>query len=145
MSLANSKTYVSLLGTGVTNGATVTANIDTFGIKGPITIELILGTTNTPTNTLTTLKLAQSDDTVVTNFANISGFVGGTDFTIANQSSSVANVYRFDVDTRGRKRYIKLSASPVTTQEMVVVAKLGKPEAHPDTATEAGVTQLVQG
>jgi hypothetical protein len=141
--LANSKSVVSLLGTGVTNGATVTANIDTLGCKGFLSVDLITGTANVVSNTFTTLKLSHSDDTVVTNFADISGFVGGTDFTIAAMNTSDANVYRFEVDLRGKKRYIKLTAAVRTTQEMVMAARLSHRESAVKDATTGNVTQIV--
>lgn len=141
--LANSKTVVSLLGTGVTAGATVTANIDTLGCRGFLSIDLVSGTANVVSNTFTTLKLSQADTTDATNFADVSGFVGGTDFTIANANTSTPDIRRFEVDLRGRKRYIKLTASPRTTQEMVMVARLSHKESGVDSATDAGVTQAV--
>lgn len=142
--LANSKTVVSLLGTGVTNGATVTANIDTLGFKHA-SIQLVTGTANVVSNTPSVLKLSQADTTDATNFSDISAFTGGTGFTIANADTSNANVFRFDVDLRGRKRYLKLTASPRTTQECVMVARLSNGETGVDSASDAGVTQLVEG
>lgn len=138
------KTVVSLLGTGVTAGATVTANIDTLGCDFAA-IELILGTSNTVSNKPTTLKLSESDDTVVTNFADITKFVGGGagGFTIPNADTANANVYRFNVDCRARKRYLKLTASPLTTQQAVMHATLGRVDEAPNSASETGTGVLV--
>lgn len=144
----NSKTVVALLGTGITAGETVTANIDTLGADFAA-IELILGTSNTVSNKPTTLKLSESDDTVVTNFADITKFVGGGagGFTIPNADTANANVYRFNVDCRARKRYLKLTAAVRTTQQGVMVARLGRMEESPGSATETGtgVLTLVEG
>jgi hypothetical protein len=142
-SLANSKTVVSLLGTGVTNGATVTANIDRRGFDY-VSIDVVMGTADVTSNNPSVLKIAESDDTVVTNFANVSGLVGDTDFTIAAADTSNPNVYRLNIDCKARKRYLKLSVSPTTTQQTVMVARLGNASVAADaSATKAGVTQLV--
>lgn len=144
----NSKTVVNLLGTGVTAGATVTANIDTLGADF-CSIDLVLGTSNTVSNKPSTLKLSESDDTVVTNFADITKFVGGGagGFTIPNADTSNPNVYRFNVDCRARKRYLRLTATPLTTQQAVMVARLGRLDESPSSATETGtgVLALVEG
>jgi hypothetical protein len=142
--VANTKTVVSLLGTGVTNGATVTANIDTLGFKFA-SVQLLTGTADVVSNTPSVLKLSQSDTTDSTNFANLTPFVGGTDFTIANADTSNANIFTFNVDMRGRKRYLKLTTSPRTTQQCIMVARLSNGETAVDSATDAGATQLVEG
>ena len=145
---AAAKRVVSILGTGVTNGATVTANIDTIGFDFA-SIDLVLGTSNTVSNKPSTLKLSESDDTVVTNFADITAFVGGGTggFTIPNADTSNANVYVFNVDCRGRKRYLKLTATPVTTQAAVMDARLSCAEEAPNTTSEfgTGVLAVVEG
>lgn len=144
-SVANTKSIAGILGTGVTNGATVTANIDTLGFDH-LSLDVIMGTSNTTSNNPSVLKLSESDDTVVTNFTDISGFVGDTDFTIAAADTSAENIYRFDVQLRNRKRYIRLTVSPTTTQATVYSARLARPEVSSDaSATKAGVENLVRG
>src|SRR5690242_20737470 len=100
--MSQKKTVVSLLGTGVTNGATVTARVDTLGYKRA-TIEVILGTADVVSNNPSVLTLKEADVTSYTSASNVS--VGDTDFTIANADTSNPNVFRFSVDCRGRKRY----------------------------------------
>jgi hypothetical protein len=53
--------------------------------------------------------------------------------------------YKFNVDLRHRKRYLRLLASPVTTQSFTAVANLHRGELVPVTATDAGVSVLVAG
>lgn len=145
--LANTKTVAGLLGTGVTNGATVTANIDCMGFDH-LSLDVVMGTSNTTSNNPSVLKLSESDDTVVTNFADITAFVGdgAGGFTIATASTGTANIYRFDVDLRARKRYLRLTISPTTTQETVYTGRLGRAEESADrSATLAGVANLVRG
>ena len=119
---------------GVTNGETATGNIDTLGYDW-LTLDVMMTTSNAVTNNPSTLKLSESDDTVVTNFANISGAVGDTDFTIPNADTSASAIYKFNVDLRGRKRYIKLSVTPLTTQGVHAIANLGLGDEAPVAAT----------
>lgn len=134
---------VSLFTTSVTAGGTASANVDTRGYSYAI-LGLIEPTSNDTTNNCSVLKVSESDDTVVTNFANVSGLVGDTDFTIpASVTTGTQVVAQMRVDLRGRKRYLKLSASPVTTQVLTGFAILLKGEESPVNATDAGVGVLV--
>lgn len=54
-------------------------------------------------------------------------------------SSAAASVIRFDVDMRGRKRYLEVASSPRTNATVTVVARLGKGEEGPVTAAAKGV------
>lgn len=148
--LAATKNSVTLIG-ALTNGATGTANVDTLGFDY-VSIKLIATTADVVSNKPTVLKIAESDDTVVTNFANVTTFVGGTatstsvGFVIPSADTSNPNVYRFNVDCRYRKRYLKISVSPQTTQTYSLVADLGEGSEWPDVnTTKAGVHVLVNG
>ena len=129
-----------------TNGATASGNIDTLGYD-EAAIDVILSTTAAATNNPSVLKLSESDDTVVTNFADISGFVGDTDFTIPNAVTDTNSHWgvKFNVDCTGRKRYLKVSVTPITTMSITAVANLGRPDTSPETAAKANVLALVQG
>jgi hypothetical protein len=135
--LSKSKSVVTLCGTGVTNGATVTAMVDTLGYKRA-SIDLITGTANVVSNKPSVLTLYHGATTAYTSATAIA--TGGTDFTIANADTSNANIYRLDVDTRGRQRYLFVAASPRTTQEVAVVARLGQADESSASATDLGVT-----
>ncbi len=135
---------VAVFSASTTNAATASGNIDTRGYSYAV-IELIESASNAATNNCSVLKVSESDDTVVTNFANVSGLVGDTDFTIPNSvTSGVQVVAQMRVDLRGRKRYLKLSASPVTTQVLTGVAHLHRGEEAPVDATDANVGVLVE-
>lgn len=139
------KSVVSIMATGATNGETLTANIDTLGFDSAA-IDLIMGTSNTTSNKPSVLKLGESDDTVVSNFADITAFTGGSGFTIVTSSTSVENVYRFNVDCRNRKRYLRITVSPRTTQAVVLNARLGRAEQSGDGSTSySGTQQVVSG
>jgi hypothetical protein len=134
--------------TSKTAAATATARIDTLGYDF-LAIGVRLGTADVVSNKPTVLKLQEADTTDATNMANISGFVGGTDFTIPNANTAATatlqNDYLFNVDCRARKRYIGVSVSPATTQLVKVVGVLSKGEAAPNTAGRVNAMVLVEG
>ncbi|MBT8199589.1 MAG: hypothetical protein KJO36_03630 [Acidimicrobiia bacterium] len=111
----NATDSVLILPTAViTDGAEVTANLDTKG-AGWATIRVIQSAEQGTNSTGTQIELKESDDTVVTNFATI----------IANQTfdnGASAGTTRFEVDLKGRKRYLRLeiTASTVTNHGDVV-------------------------
>lgn len=142
---ARAKSLVSILGTGITNGATATANFDCSGYSF-LSLDVILGTSNTASNNPSVLKLSESDDTVVTNFADIAEAVGdgASGFTIPTMSTSVANIVRINVDLRKRKSVLRLAVSPTTTQAIIADARLyGGVENADKNVTEAGVLAVV--
>lgn len=143
--LANSKTVYAVVATNVTAAATGTATIDRLGFDH-VSLDLIMGTANVVSNKPTVLKLAHSDITDATGFSDLTPFVGGTAFTIPNALTSADNIYRFEVDMRNRKRYLKFSVSPATTQDTRYLARLGRAgEAADASATKAGVSLIVSG
>jgi hypothetical protein len=100
--------------------------------------------TNQPVATV--LKLDESDDNAT--YSAITPFVGGGEggFTIPTPANTTDDVLvRFDVDCRGRKRYLRISASPYTTGTIYTVCRLGKGEDGPDSATKKGVNAAVSG
>jgi hypothetical protein len=50
-----------------------------------------------------------------------------------------------DVDCRGRKRYLRVSATPYTTGTVYTVARLGKGVEGPVSAASKGVNAAVSG
>ena len=94
------KDFVLLASQEVTDGATVTANLDTKGADYAV-IRLNLGAEETTDATTTSISLLSSDDTVVTNFATIT----------ADQTPGLENAHelRYEVDLKGHKRYLRLS------------------------------------
>lgn len=139
----SSKQVIAINQASTTNAGTASGNIDRLGYDWA-TIDIITTTSDDTTNNPSVLKLSESDDTVVTNFANISGAVGDTDFTIANAVTSGDWGMKFNVDLRGRKRYIKVSVSPLTTQVITAIANLYKGDALPVNTTDANVKNLVE-
>ena len=142
--LPQQKQIIVISQASTTNAATATGNIDTLGFDF-LTLDVIASTSNDTTNNFSVLKLAESDDTVVTNFADVSGFVGDADFTIPAAVTQGNWGMKFNVECRARKRYLRLSASPLTTQVITAIANLSRGNEAPVNTTSANVTALVEG
>lgn len=134
--------------TGITNGGTCdTQHFDCVGYDYA-SIDVHLSTSNNSTNKPSAFALQESDDTNSSNFADVVGFRGGTDWTVPSMITATSNgdnVIRFDVDLRARKRYLRLKISPVTTQEMSYNIRLSRAEQSPVTTTQMGVLAAVRG
>lgn len=139
--LAPRKQVIAISPTSLTNGATATGNFDRRGFNY-LEIDVIATTQDVITNTPSVLKLSESDDTIITNFVDIVGTRAGTDFTAGGNTSNPYG-YKYTVDLRGRKRFIKVTVSPRTTQTIGVVGNLGRAEDAPVTAARAGVANLI--
>jgi hypothetical protein len=137
----------------LTAGATGTsANIDTLGVDF-VTIDVAATTqsASTQAGSPSVLKIQESDTTVVTSFADVVGFRGGSatatnvDFVVGIGRTSGVNAYKFNVDCRNRKRFLNIVVSPTTTQTFTVNANGFRAEQSPSNATKAGVLSLVEG
>jgi hypothetical protein len=94
----------------------------------------------------TVLKVEESDNN--SSYSNVTAFVGGGTggFTIPTPSSTSADVVvRMDVDCRGKKRYLKVTATPYTTGTVYTVARLGKGTDGPVSASAKNVNETVSG
>jgi hypothetical protein len=122
-----------------TNGETASGSIDTKGFDFAV-IDVVASASNNTTNNFSVLTLSEGDTTsAYTAFST-----GDTDFTIAAAETAGHVVAQFRVDLRARKRYLKLAASPVTTQVIAAVANLFRGDETPTTAAQAGVGVLVE-
>ena len=119
----------------------VTLTIDTLGYD--YASVSVLRASNASTVFASVLKIEESDDN--SSYSNVSGLVGGTDFTIPTvaDTASVA-VVKLDVDTKAKKRYLKVTATPAVSVNTVVTARLSRGDA-PTTAAEAGCIGWVKG
>jgi hypothetical protein len=140
------KPVFMLAESSLTNGASATARIDTLGYKY---LELFLrqSTSNSTSNKLATCKLSEADVTSSTSATAITKFVGGGagGFTIPAADTANPQAYSFQIDLRGRKRYIFLEVSPVTTQTFTAVGALGRAEQNLQTAAHLGTALFVEG
>ena len=102
------KTTMLLAPASQTNSATRTANLDCIGADYATIIIPLASAINT--NAVgPVIKLTESDDTTVTNFATFDSNMNDTQHAIATSHQIVWNV-----DTRTRKRYIKLTITTAT-------------------------------
>lgn len=94
----------------------------------------------------TTLKVEESDNN--SSYSNVTALVGGGTggFTIPTPTATAGDVVvRMDLDLRGHKRYLKVSATPYTTGTVYTVARLGKGNVGPVSASAKGVNATVSG
>jgi hypothetical protein len=131
---AAEKDTVMIASQAMTNTQTVTANLDTKG-SGHATIRMNLGIEKNTNAVGPTISLLESDDTVVTNFATVVADRTTEDLTAAKE-------IRWEIDTRKRKRYLRLSVTTATaTNDDIVVgaiASLSRNDTDPNTTTEQG-------
>jgi hypothetical protein len=103
------KSTVMLVPATVTSGATATANLDCIG-EGSVDVIVSLGALAGAGVAPASIKILESDDTVVTNFAEITALSTGAAAVGASES------VRFFVDRSNgnRKRYLRLAVTPGT-------------------------------
>jgi len=138
------KQVIMISQASTTNAATATGIVDTRGFDYA-SIDVIMATSNAVSNNPTVFNILESDDTVVTNAVTVSGFVGDTDWTVPDAVTTGNWGVKFNVDTRGRKRYLRLAVSPLTTQIITAIANLSLGEESPDDTTSANVKAIVVG
>lgn len=133
--------------TSVALNATHSVEIDTLGFNHASIDVLFSPFTSAagPTTAATVLRVAHSD-VAGSGQTNISGFVAGTDFTVAAGSTAgnVGYAHRFDIDLKGKRRYLTVYATPASTCGVVTTCRLSQGEEGPTTATGRGVnTQAI--
>ena len=145
MNLQGLKSVCPLGPVSMTAAAALTsASID---CKGYEELQLVVTKTTHATDYITVLTIQQSDDTVLTNFAAVTGYVAGTDWTLASltggtnaATEKAAGV--FNIDLRGKKRYFRvLVTNGGATGIVGITGTLARAEQAPITATNqnAGV------
>ena len=129
---------------GSTSGVTVlTGSVDTRGF-GYISIAVLANSTAAVHTTVANNSLEESDDN--STFTAISAAAPGTGFTpstVTVVSSGPKIIY--NVDLRGRKRYLKVTVGLAATATGVgIVADLSRASDAPVSATVQGAAYLVQ-
>jgi hypothetical protein len=115
------KAVLAIVPVSKTAGATASGTVDTRGFSF-CTID-VLGSATGDTTAPTVLKVEQSHD--LTTYASCS-LTGGTDFTIPIGNTSGSVIAKFNMDLRGKRRYLKVTFSPGTTTIVGAVANLFK-------------------
>ena len=126
--------------------ATATLTIDTLGYDhASVTV---LRAANASTVFANAIKVEESDDN--SSYANVTALVGGGTGgfsipAIAASATGSASILKLDVDTKAKKRYLKVSYTPGASATVAIVANLGRGEVSPETAAQAGVIGQVRG
>ena len=140
------KSVIVLTSAGITNGATASANIDCIGFDF-LTLDVFGSTVAATSNKPSVLKISESDTTNATDFADVTALVGGGTggFTIPNWATNTTTnkTVKFNVDLRTRKRYLKLTISPLTTQDLYAFGNLFMAEIAPVNTTDTNTLALV--
>ena len=107
----------------------------------------VLRASNASTVFASVLKVEESDASG-SGYSDVTALVGGGTggFTIpaVADTASMAAV-KIDVDTRARKRYLKVTATPAVSVNTVITGRLSRGVEAPVTAADAGCVGWVKG
>lgn len=157
--LPDLKTIPMAEGLTMTSAGTVMGSVDTQGYDF-LAIDVVAGTGEAASTALETLRMCESDDTTLltayTDGDAVTAFVGAAaastsaGFVLPALSTTKQNVYRFNIDLRGRKRYIGVNFAPEKqTVGVGLTAILARSETGPAMATAAtsadGARVIVSG
>ena len=124
----------------VAANATHSHEIDCAGFRYA-SIDVVFSPFTAATSSYASVLKVQESDASGSGQADVSGLsitAGAGSTTGAN----IGAVARFNVDLRGRKRYLTVVTSPGNTVAVVTSARLSKAEQHAVTASEAGVNNV---
>lgn len=140
----NHKVVAELPAAAVGATATASLTIDTIGYDhASVTV---LRASNASTVFANAVKVEESDDNV--SYTNVTALVGGGvgGFSIpAVSNTNAAAVMKMDIDTRAKKRYLKVSYTPGASANVAIVGRLGRAEESPVSNSDAGVIGRVVG
>ncbi len=130
------------------NASLTTTTIDTQGFDFARII-VFLGAIDIA---MSALKVGESDTDG--SFTDVTGLVFGTSINSVGSTSALPTalndngIFIFDIDLRGRKRYLDVTATAADSATVgtyaAILCELYRGEKQPATATEAGVVQILQ-
>jgi len=132
----------------IDNASATTAEIDTLGYDYAEVI-VVLGATDIA---MTALSVTESD-TSGSGHANVTGLIYGTSTDIDGSTSVLPTalqddgIFKFEVDLRGRKRYLDVTATignGTAGTVVTILARLSRPDVSPTTAAGAGCTAILR-
>lgn len=143
---AQNDKVVAALPTGtVASSETATLTIDTAGYNhASVTV---VRASNASTVFASALKVAESDSEN-TGYTDVTALVGGGTggFSIPSVAATAnAAIVKMDIETKARKRYLRVSMTPSTAVNVAMTARLSRGEVAPASASEAGVIGWVKG
>lgn len=120
-----------------TDGGAFTHEIDTYGADY-VSVDVVYSTFTAASTAYATLKVQHSD-------ASGSGQTDVLTTTAVAGLTTGNHVARFNVDMRGKKRYLTVVGNPAKPATVCSVARLSKMEDEPYNAATAGVSNYVSG
>lgn len=137
--LEGTKTVVKVASVA-TDGGAFSHEIDTYGADY-VSVDVVYSTfTATSAAYATSLKV-QHSDTAGSGQADVAGLSA----TAVAGVTTGNHVARFNVDMRGKKRYLTVVGNPAKPATVASVARLAKLEDEPYNAASAGVSNYVSG
>lgn len=125
--------------------------IDLLGVRfATIDVSATVVTAATQAGSPQTLKLQECDTSGGT-YVDVVGFRGGAalsasvDFVVGIGVTSGQNAYKFNVDCRARKRFLKVVAVPAVSTTFQVTANGFRMDTAPVTSAKANVLSLTEG
>lgn len=140
MNHASGQKSVTKATASVAASATHSHEIDCAGFKYAA-IDVVFSPFTAATSSYASVLKVQESDSSGSGQTDVSGLsitAGAGSTTGAN----VGAVARFNIDLRGRRRYLTVVATPGNTVAVVTNARLSKGEQHAVTATESGVNNV---
>ena len=125
----------------VAASATHSHEIDTKGFNYA-TIDVVYSPFTAATGTYASVCKVQEHDVTATGQTDVTGLTVTAGAGTTTGSGDVGAVARFNVDLRGRKRFLTVVTSPGNTVAVVTSARLSKAEVHGVTAAEVGVNNV---
>ena len=144
--LQNNKIVGDVPAAAIGATATATLTIDTLGYD--VASVAVLRASNASTVFANAIKIADSDDN--SSYTDVTALVGGGTGgfsipAIGATATGSASILKLDVDTKARKRYLRVSYTPGASATVSIVARLGRGEEAPVTAADIGVIGVVKG
>ena len=137
MNHASGNKSVTKAAASVAASATHSHEIDTAGFKYA-SIDVIYSPFTAATSSYASVLKVQESDASGSGQADVTG-LSITAGAGSTTGASVGAVARFNIDLRGRKRYLTVVTSPGNTVAVVTNARLSKAESAATDATSAGV------
>jgi len=130
---------VAKVSVAVATSGTHSHEIDTYGADYA-SIDVVFSTFTAATTSYASVLKLQQSNTSGSGQADVSGFTitAGAGAT----TGSTGAVARFNVDMRGKSRYLTVVATPGNASTIATVARLGKQEDMPITAADMGVNNV---
>jgi hypothetical protein len=143
----NDRVIGDLSAAAVGSTATSTLVIDTLGYDhASITV---MRASNASTAFANALKVEESDASG-SGYSDVTGLVLGAvnGFTvpaISAAGTAVTSVVKLDVDTKARKRYLRVAYTPGASANIAITGRLSRAETSPENASQAGSLAWVRG